>query len=386
MIMAMTLARLRINLGAIAHNVRTIQGLLAPGAELMAVVKADGFNHGATRVARVALANGAARLGVATFEEALELRREGIEAPILAWLWSTHDETTVLRVIAAGIDIGVTSLEQAEFLAALMKTQPEGTTVRVSVKVDTGIHRSAMPVEDLGPALVVLREAPGVEISGLFSHLACADDPDNPETDAQAERFRAAIESGRRLGLELPLNHICNSAATLSRKDLHFDMVRPGLAIYGYEPILGHENDLIPAMTWESDITVVHPIKAGEGSSYSLTWRAPKDGYIAIVPMGYADGLPRNIQGHLEVGINGHLYPQVGRVCMDQIVVDLGDNPHNVSTQDVAVIFGEGGLDATTLATRMGSISHEIICRPKGPRIQRIYETAMPGASAAGDA
>lgn len=382
----MTLARLRINLGAIAHNVRTIRGMLSPDAELMAVVKADGFNHGATRVARVALANGAARLGVATFEEALELRREGIEAPILAWLWSTHDEATLLRVIAAGIDIGVTSLEQAEFLATLMKAQPEGTTVRVAVKVDTGIHRSAMPVEDLGPALVVLREAPGVEISGLFSHLSCADDPDNPETDAQAERFRAAIESGRRLGLELPLNHMCNSAATLSRQDLHFDMVRPGLAIYGHEPILGQDNQLIPAMTWESDITVIHPIKAGEGSSYSLTWRAPKDGFIAIVPMGYADGVPRNIQGHLEVGINGHLYPQVGRVCMDQIVVDLGDNPHQVSTQDVAVLFGEGGLDATELATRMGSISHEIICRPKGPRIQRIYETAMPGASEAGDA
>lgn len=382
----MTLARLRINLGAIAHNVRTIRGMLSPDAELMAVVKADGFNHGATRVARVALANGAARLGVATFDEALELRREGIEAPILAWLWSTHDEATLLRVIAAGIDIGVTSLEQAEFLATLMKAQPEGTTVRVAVKVDTGIHRSAMPVEDLGPALVVLREAPGVEISGLFSHLSCADDPDNPETDAQAERFRAAIESGRRLGLELPLNHMCNSAATLSRQDLHFDMVRPGLAIYGHEPILGQDNQLIPAMTWESDITVVHPIKAGEGSSYSLTWRAPKDGFIAIVPMGYADGVPRNIQGHLEVGINGHLYPQVGRVCMDQIVVDLGDNPHQVSTQDVAVLFGEGGLDATELATRMGSISHEIICRPKGPRIQRIYETAMPGALEAGDA
>lgn len=382
----MTLARLRINLGAIAHNVRTIRGMLSPDAELMAVVKADGFNHGATRVARVALANGAARLGVATFDEALELRREGIEAPILAWLWSTHDEATLLRVIAAGIDIGVTSLEQAEFLATLMKAQPEGTTVRVAVKVDTGIHRSAMPVEDLGPALVVLREAPGVEISGLFSHLSCADDPDNPETDAQAERFRAAIESGRRLGLELPLNHMCNSAATLSRQDLHFDMVRPGLAIYGHEPILGQDNQLIPAMTWESDITVIHPIKAGEGSSYSLTWRAPKDGFIAIVPMGYADGVPRNIQGHLEVGINGHLYPQVGRVCMDQIVVDLGDNPHQVSTQDVAVLFGEGGLDATELATRMGSISHEIICRPKGPRIQRIYETAMPGASEAGDA
>lgn len=382
----MTLARLRINLGAIAHNVRTIRGMLSPDAELMAVVKADGFNHGATRVARVALANGAARLGVATFEEALELRREGIEAPILAWLWSTHDEATLLRVIAAGIDIGVTSLEQAEFLATMMKAQPEGTTVRVAVKVDTGIHRSAMPMEDLGPALVVLREAPGVEISGLFSHLSCADDPDNPETDAQAERFRAAIESGRRLGLELPLNHMCNSAATLSRKDLHFDMVRPGLAIYGHEPILGQDNQLIPAMTWESDITVIHPIKAGEGSSYSLTWRAPKDGFIAIVPMGYADGVPRNIQGHLEVGINGHLYPQVGRVCMDQIVVDLGDNPHQVSTQDVAVLFGEGGLDATELATRMGSISHEIICRPKGPRIQRIYETAMPGASEAGDA
>lgn len=382
----MTLARLRINLGAIAHNVRTIRGMLSPDAELMAVVKADGFNHGATRVARVALANGAARLGVATFDEALELRREGIEAPILAWLWSTHDEATLLRVIAAGIDIGVTSLEQAEFLATLMKAQPEGTTVRVAVKVDTGIHRSAMPMEDLGPALVVLREAPGVEISGLFSHLSCADDPDNPETDAQAERFRAAIESGRRLGLELPLNHMCNSAATLSRQDLHFDMVRPGLAIYGHEPILGQDNQLIPAMTWESDITVIHPIKAGEGSSYSLTWRAPKDGFIAIVPMGYADGVPRNIQGHLEVGINGHLYPQVGRVCMDQIVVDLGDNPHQVSTQDVAVLFGEGGLDATELATRMGSISHEIICRPKGPRIQRIYETAMPGASEAGDA
>src|SRR5699024_5725009 len=159
-------------------------------------------------------------------------------------------------------------------------------------------------------------------------HLACADEPDNPHTDVQAEEFRAAIAQAREAGLECPINHLANSPATLTRPDLHFDQVRVGLACYGLEPVAGLDHELQPAMTWA----------------------APADGYLAVLPVGYADGLPRSIQGSLQVTIGGKSYPHVGRVSMDQIVIDLGDNPFGVRADDEAIIFGEGGHSATELA------------------------------------
>ncbi|HZK32777.1 MAG TPA: alanine racemase C-terminal domain-containing protein, partial [Corynebacterium sp.] len=153
--------------------------------------------------------------------------------------------------------------------------------------------------------------------------------------------------------------------------DLYFEQVRPGLILYGMDPLPG-DHGLRPAMTWSADVIVVKPIRAGEGTSYSLTWRAERDGYLAVVPCGYADGLPRRAQDRLEVGIGGRRYRQVGRVCMDQILIDLGDNPHGVVAGDEAVLFGPGGMSATELADMLDTINYEITCLPKG-RTVRTY-------------
>ncbi len=353
----MELLRTRVDLDAIAHNTRLLKDRVAPAA-LMAVVKADGYGHGAVPVARVMAAHGADAFGVATLAEAVELRESGIEAPIMAWIWSPEQD--VAEALALGIELGIPSLAHAH---ALVDAE---VPARVSVKIDTGLHRSGVDAEALDEVLELLRDTPHLTVTGLFSHLSCADEPTSPETDRQAERFRRAIDRARELGLDVPVNHLCNSPGTLTRPDLHFDQVRVGLALYGLEPIAGLDHGLRPAMTWAGNITVVKPIAPGEGASYGLTWRATEPGWLAVVPCGYADGLPRSFQGSLRVGVGGKWYPQVGRVCMDQIVIDLGDNPYDVQPGDEAVIFGEGGMSATELAEAVGTINYEIICLPAG--------------------
>lgn len=359
----MDLLTARINLDAIAHNTRLLKQK-AGDARLMAVVKADGYGHGAVEVAHVMAANGADAFGVATLAEAVHLRESGIEAPILAWIWSPHQD--VAEALALNIELGVPSLAHAR---ALVDAE---VPAKVCVKVDTGLHRSGVDEAELDEVLTALRDAEHLAVTGLFSHLASADDPTDPETDRQAERFRRAVARARELGLDVPVNHLCNSPAALTRPDLHFQQVRVGVALYGQEPVPGLEHGLLPAMTWSAQVTVVKPIEPGEGTSYGLTWHAEREGQLAVVPCGYADGLPRSVQGHLEVGIGGCRYPQVGRVCMDQIVVDLGDNVAGVEAGDEAVIFGEGGMSATELAEATGTINYEIICLPAG-RTVRIY-------------
>lgn len=353
----MDLLTTRIDLDAVAHNTRTIKQRVG-AARLMAVVKADGYNHGAADVARVMLAHGADALGVATLAEAHGLRQAGITAPLLAWIWSPGQDFRA--ALAADIELGVSTLAQVRALA------DAAVPARVAVKVETGMHRSGLEEPEWAQALTTLQAASHITVTGLFSHLSCADDPGNPATDQQAATFRRAIDVARSLGLEVPVNHLCNSPGTLTRPDLHFDQVRVGVALYGLEPVPGRDHGLRPAMTWVGRITAVKPIAPGEGSSYGLTWRADKPGWLALVPCGYADGLPRAVQGHLDVGIGGHRYPQVGRVCMDQFVVDLGDNPHGVTAGDEAVIFGTGGMSATELAAATGTINYEIVCRPTG--------------------
>lgn len=352
----MDLLTTTINLDAIAHNVRTIKAKVAP-AQLMAVVKADGYNHGAAEVARVMLQNGADRLGVATLAEAHALRDAGIDAPILAWIWSPEQDFR--SAIAAGISLGIPSLAHAHAIA--------GLDCDVAIKVDTGLHRSGVPESQWRECFELLANSTAT-VTGLFSHLSSADDPDDPATDAQADAFTRAINLAKECGLAVPINHLANSPATLTRPDLHYQMVRPGLICYGLEPIPGLNHDLKPAMTWAGRITTVSDISAGEGTSYSLTWHAPEDGHYCIVPVGYADGLPRAVQGHLEVTINGKRYPQVGRVCMDQIVVWLGRD--TATPGDTAIIFGEGGMSATELADATGTINYEVACWPKGRTVR----------------
>lgn len=361
----MELLRTRINLDAIAHNTRLVKDLAAP-ADLMAVVKADAYGHGADRVATVMADNGADRFGVATIAEAVALT-EHTELPVLAWIWSV--DADLAEPLSRGVELGVPSVAHARVLVEA------AIPARVAVMADTGMHRSGIDEAHWEEAFTLLRDAEHLTVTGVFSHLACADEPQNPFTDAQAEVFRRAVALGRELGLELPINHLTNSPATLTRPDLHFDQVRPGLILYGLNPLPG-DHGLKPAMTWAGDVVVVKPIKAGEGTSYSLTWRAEQDGYLAVIPCGYADGLPRRVQGALKVGIGGKRYPQVGRVCMDQIIVDLGDNPYGVTAGDEAVLFGPGGMSATELADTLGTINYEVACLPKG-RTVRTYEGGL---------
>ena len=361
----MTLLSSRIDLDAIAQNIRTIKQQVGPATRLMCVVKADAYGHGMQRVAPIMDRAGADTFGVATVDEAVKLRELGINKPIVAWIWEADEDLS--EVLAHNIEVAVPSMEHAQ---ALVDAE---IPAKVTIKVDSGMHRSGVNEANWREVFVLLRDAAHITVTGLMSHLACADEPDDPYTDVQAESFRRAIELAREIGLECPVNHLANSAAALSRPDLAFDQVRVGLACYGLEPIRGRSHSLKPAMTWVGNLVTVKEISAGDAVSYGQTWRADSAGYIGIVACGYADGLPRAAQGKLAVGIAGKLYPQIGRVCMDQIVIDLGENPFGVSSGDEAVIFGTGGMSATELAEELGTINYEIVCLPHG-RSERTFE------------
>ena len=263
----------------------------------MCVVKADAYGHGVEKVAPVMLKAGADVLGCATVDEAVALRKLGIDAELVAWMWEPDQDLS--DALSSNIVIGVPSLAHAQVLVDIE------VPVKVVIKVETGMHRNGVDPAQWDEVFTVLRDAEHIEVTGLMSHLACADEPDNPHTDTQAAEFQQAVDRARELGLECPINHLANSPATLTRKDLHFDQVRVGLACYGLEPVAGLDHGLEPAMTWAANIINVKPIKKGESSCYGLTWTAPADGYLAVVPVGYADGLPRSIQGSLEVTISG---------------------------------------------------------------------------------
>ncbi len=357
--------RTRIDLDAIAHNTRTIKDLVGPDVNLMCVVKADAYNHGACECARVMEDSGADAFGVATVPEALALRAAGIDKPILAWIWDPSQD--VAEPLSAGIDLSVPTLRHARVLVNAE------VPARVYLTIETGMHRAGLDEAEWAEAFELLRAAPHIEVLGLMSHLACADDPQDPMTDQQAAVFAKAYDAARAAGLDCPINHLANTAGAFTRPDLRYQQVRVGLGLYGLEPIAGQDHGLKPAMTWAATIAAVKPIAKGEGTCYGMTWRAPRDGMLANVPAGYADGLPRSLQGKLQVGIGGKLYPQVGRVCMDQIVVDLGDNEYGVAAGDEAVLFGEGGMTATELAVAAGTINYEIACAPKG-RTERHFE------------
>ncbi|WP_018297717.1 alanine racemase [Corynebacterium lubricantis] len=354
----MSLLATRIDLDAIAHNTRTIKAMVEPAA-LMCVVKADAYNHGVERVVPVMDEAGADAFGVATLAEARRVRTL-TDKPVLAWIWALSDDLPV------DVELGVPSLAHMRVLI------DDPTPRRIHLMVDTGMNRSGIDEAHWAEAFELAQNAPQLEVVGLMTHLACGDEPESPFNDEQADHFRRAIDQGRAAGLELPVNHLANTPATLTRSDLHFDMVRPGVGLYGLEPVAGRAHGLIPAMSWVAKVTVVKPISKGEGTSYGLTWTAPADGFTAVIPAGYADGMPRNWQDKIEVTINGHRYPQVGRVCMDQIVIWLGDNSRGVDIGDEGVIFGAGGMDATELAERADTINYEVVCRPNG-RTERTY-------------
>ncbi|MBS4728909.1 alanine racemase [Mycobacterium sp. SM1] len=371
------LAEAAVDLRAIAHNVRVLRER-AGSAQLMAVVKADGYGHGATRVARAALAAGAAELGVATIDEALQLRADGITAPVLAWLH--RPGTDFGPALQADVQIAVSSVRQlGELLEAVRRT---GRPATVTVKVDTGLNRNGVGAAQYPQMLAALRRAIGddaIRLRGIMSHLVYADNPDHPTNELQAQRFREMLRQADSQGVRFEVAHLANSSATLTRPDMAFDLVRPGIAVYGLSPIPERgDMGLAPAMTVKCAVALVRSVRAGEGVSYGHTWIADRDTAVALLPVGYADGVFRALGGRLEVLINGRRRRGVGRICMDQFVVDLGPGEVDVAEGDEAILFGPGTHGEPTAqdwADLLGSIHYEVVTSPRG-RITRTYREA----------
>jgi alanine racemase len=266
-----------------------------------------------------------------------------------------------------------------ELLDAVRRT---GRTATVTVKVDTGLNRNGVAPAQYPAVLTALRQAvaeEAIRLRGLMSHMVYADQPDNPINDVQAQRFTEMLGQARDQGVRFEVAHLSNSSATMSRPDLAFDMVRPGIAVYGLSPVpeLG-DMGLVPAMTVKCAVALVKSIRAGEGVSYGHTWIAERDTNLALLPVGYADGVFRSLGGRLDVLINGRRYPGVGRICMDQFVVDLGPGRVDVAEGDEAILFGPGALGEPTAqdwADLLGTIHYEVVTSPRG-RITRTYREA----------
>jgi alanine racemase len=360
-----------VDLDAVAGNVASLVEA-ARGREVMAVVKADAYGHGLVPCARAALAGGASWLGVAQLGEAIALRDAGVSAPVLAWLLGPGCDLTA--AVTRGVTIGVASpwaLDAAASAAAIT-----GQVADVHVKVDTGLSRNGIMLAEWPgqAARAAAYESDGLlAVSGLFSHLALADAPAHPTVDAQAAAFAAATEVAAAAGLRPRVRHLANSAATLTRRDLHFDLVRPGIAVYGLSPVpdilTPAEAGLVPAMTVRTRLAVVKHAPAGVGVSYGHDYVTDSDTVLGLVPLGYADGLPRSsgCRGPLLVRSAGSArrLTVAGRVCMDQVVVDLGREA-TAAEGDEVLVWGPGTRGEPTAqdwADAADTISYEIVSR-----------------------
>jgi alanine racemase len=370
-----------VDLDAIADNVRLLRELAGP-AQVMAVVKADGYGHGATPVARAALAAGAAELGVATIDEALALRRDGICCPVLAWLHPPG--TDFAPALQDDVEVAVSSVRQlGELLDAVERSR---RTATVTVKVDTGLNRNGVGAAEYPEVLALLRRAQAdgaVRVRGIMSHLVHGDDPENPFNDLQSQRLNNMFGEAREQGVHFEVVHLSNSPAAMTRPDLAFDMVRPGIAVYGQTPIPERgQMGLRPAMTLKCPVALVRSVRAGDGVSYGHTWIADRDTTLALLPIGYADGVFRTLSGRIDVMINGRRRRSVGRICMDQFVVDLGSGPVDVAEGDEAILFGPGTHGEPTAqdwAELLDTINYEVVTSPRG-RVSRTYRgTAATG-------
>ena len=362
-----------VDLAAIRANVSRLKA--GTNAEVLAVVKADGYGHGLVPAAQAAVAGGATWLGTAIVDEAVALRTAGLTVPVLAWLWTPDETATVRAAIDNNIDLSIASRWQLDAVAALARES--GSPARVHLKIDTGLSRNGSYVDDWPDLLAAVAKAQAageVEAVGIWSHFAYADEPGHPTIAKQIAAFREAIDTAARAGIEPQVRHLANSAATLTLPEAHFDLVRPGVAVYGLSPV-PQQGDfgLTPAMTLRAAAASVKRVRAGEGVSYGHQYTTSRDTTLVLVPLGYADGIPRLATNVGPVAINGQRFTVSGRVCMDQFVVDVGDLP--VSPGDEVVLFGrgrDGQPTAQDWADAVGTIHYEIVTRI-GPRVPRTY-------------
>ncbi|MEM7735196.1 MAG: alanine racemase [Deinococcota bacterium] len=360
-----------INLAALTHNITRLKTYLADDIDMLVAVKADGYGHGAVQISKHLESIGVNWLGVATKGEALELRQGGVNGRILIFSPVYEgDEHELDAVVEAGIDFTVVDAHSIEVVSKAAARVSK--RARVHLKVDTGMGRLGFLPDD---AINVARQVDGnvnLEPIGVWTHFACADDADPAYTNMQLNHFHDMLGLLEQDNIDIPLKHTANSSALIAKPESHFDMVRPGIAAYGYHSspfIAGLEPHLQPVMTVKAPVTFVKPFAAGRHISYSSLWQAPEDTTIATVRIGYADGYPRLLSNKGYVVTNDQTYPIRGRVCMDQLMIEVDSD--DVQVGDAVTLFGDG-LDAETLAGLYGSISYDLLVSV-GKRVARDY-------------
>jgi alanine racemase len=353
--------RALIHLANLRHNIASIRGILAPGVELCPMVKANAYGHGAVIIAAAAAAEGVGFLGVASVDEGLELREAGITLPLLVLRNLLPEEADL--VVAAELvpfvadDEGIGALEAAARRA--------GRRAAAHLKIDTGMGRvGCRPAAAVALARRVAASA-HLRLQGVCTHFAGADMPQREYTDGQIRAFGQCLRDISGAGVDPGIVHASNTGGVLGFAEAHFGMVRVGLALYGYSPVGVPDRrlDLRPVMELVTRVAFLKEVEAGSAISYGMTWRAPRRTFIATLPVGYADGYSRKLSNAGEVWINGRRYPVVGRVCMDQCMVDLGPAT-DVHVGDAVTLFGpgHGRPDAAEIATHMDTIPYEVTC------------------------
>ena len=370
--------RAEINLTAFRHNLQNLRKYLDPQTRIMAVVKADAYGHGAVPCARIAVESGAANyLGAGVIEEGIELRENGLNAPILILgsIFPDEAEDLVRHNLA-------TILCTQPLAQALSKeAEKQDKTVSVHIKVDTGMNRLGISPENLPALLDQVRNLKNLKIEAVSTHFSSADDEDLSVTQAQLEEFQTALTILQKEGVHTPIVHCANTSALFKFPESHFNMVRPGLILYGVlpspslRPVIDQgENPFQPVMQWKSQIILLKPIAKNQPVSYSGSFTTQRDSLIATLPIGYADGLHRMLSNKMDVLIRGRRAPQVGNICMDMILIDVTDIP-DVQAGDEVVIFGRQGdemISVEELAVKGKTIPYEILCSVS-KRVPRIY-------------
>lgn len=364
-----------IDLDAIANNAREIRRITGKRSEIIGAVKADAYGHGVMETVRTMLDNGVTRLAVSMLDEAVQLRKLGITVPIL--ILSYTDPVRAEEIILYDVTQTVFSHDLARALSEAAVRL--GKNVKIHVKVDTGMTRVGfMPGYSAVKNILEISRLPGVIIEGLFTHFASADEKDKSYTLMQFEKFMSICSELGRVGVHIPVKHVCNSAGIIEFPEMHLDMVRPGIILYGLYP--SHEVDssrisLKPAMTLKANVILVKDVEQDTCISYGRTFKTTRPSRIATIPIGYADGYTRLLSNKGRVLIHGRSAPIAGRICMDQCMVDVTDLGVEVKTGDEAVLFGRQGeafISVEELAADIGTISYEVVCII-GKRIPRVY-------------
>jgi alanine racemase len=379
-------AELVVDVAAIRHNVRRLKEWVGPGVQMMTVVKGDGYGHGMVPAARAARAAGAEWLGVATLEEALTVRAAGDTGRLLCWLGVPGQDFAPL--VAADVDVTAYTVAELDEIRAAARSV--GVPARVQLKVDTGLSRGGSTAADWPGLVAEARRAEltgELRVTGIWSHLAASEDPHHPANDAQEKAFLDALDVAESVGLRPEVRHLANSAGAVLRPSVRFDLVRCGIASYGLDPAPGEtpaELDLVPAMTARARLAMVKQIDAGAGVSYGHLWIADVPTTVGLVPVGYADGVPRHGSDALEVAVDGERHPVRGRICMDQFVVDLGPGS-GAEAGDEVLLFGPGAHGEPTVgewATWCDTINYEIVTRIGGRFARVVIDSEKPEADA----